>query len=68
VSIWQTNCVNHRYSERVAQRRRGAESTKKIKQLFISKLCASASRREIVHFSHFPVAIFLCEDEVSTTC
>ena len=34
----------------LAQRRRGAESTKKIKQLFISNLCASASLREIVNF------------------
>ena len=34
----------------LAQRRRGAESTKKIKQLFNSNLCAPASLREIVHF------------------
>jgi len=34
----------------LAQRRRGAESTKKIKQLLISNLCASASLREIVNF------------------
>jgi hypothetical protein len=43
----------------LAQRRRGAESTKKIKQLFNSNLCASASLREIVNFftrsrNHFP--------------
>jgi hypothetical protein len=34
----------------LAQRRRGAESTKKIKQLFNSNLCVSKSLREIVHF------------------
>ncbi len=34
----------------LAQRRRGAESTKKIEHLFISNLCASASLREIVDF------------------
>jgi hypothetical protein len=34
----------------LAQRRGGAEATKKIKQLIISHLCASASLREIVNF------------------
>jgi len=34
----------------LAQRRRGAELTKKIKQLFISNLCPSASLREIANF------------------
>ena len=36
--------------EHLARKRRGAESTKKIKQLCISNLCASASLREIVNF------------------
>ena len=34
----------------LAQRRRGAEAAKKIKQLFSSNLSASASRREIIDF------------------
>ena len=34
----------------LAQRRGVAESTNKIKQLFISNFCASAPRREILHF------------------
>jgi hypothetical protein len=36
--------------EHLAQRRRGAETTNKIKQLFTSYLCASASLREMLHF------------------
>ena len=36
--------------EYLAQRRRGAESIKKIEHLFNSDLCASASLREIVNF------------------
>ena len=46
----------------LAQRRRGAESTKIIKQLFNSNLCASASLREIVHFftrSRYDISYFL---------
>ena len=44
----------------LAQRRRGAEATNEIKQLFTSNLCAFASRREIVNFftgSRYPLSL-----------